>query len=124
MLKKEQIDFERHTLFVQHTKGKKFRVVPLNRRTQEILAQLGDELFAELKPKTVTHKFNHLMTRLHLKHLKLHSLRHTFATNLVSAGVDIYAVKELLGHQDIRTSMVYAKADTEVLRKAVALLTD
>jgi integrase/recombinase XerD len=62
------------------------------------------------------------MKRLNFKGFKLHSLRHTFATRLVSAGVDIYAVKELLGHQDIRTSMVYAKADTETLQRAVDVL--
>ncbi len=62
------------------------------------------------------------MKRLKMTQFKLHSLRHTFATNLVSAGVDILAVKELLGHQDIRTSMVYAKANTETLRNAVELL--
>jgi len=36
--------------------------------------------------------------------------------------VDIYAVKELLGHQDIRTGMVYAKSDTETLQCAVDVL--
>ncbi len=78
--------------------------------------------FADLKPGAVTHKFNDLMKRINLTAFKLHSLRHTFATRLVAAGVDILAVKELLGHQDIRTSMVYAKADTETLRRAVEVL--
>ena len=53
---------------------------------------------------------------------RLHSLRHTFATNLVSAGVDIYTVSRLLGHSDIRTSMIYAKVNVDLLQKAVRLL--
>lgn len=121
-LTKENINFETNTLYVQRTKGKKFRLVPMNRRAREIVIGLDESLFSRLKPESVTHKFSDLMVRLRMTHLKLHSLRHTFATDLVSAGVDIYTVKELLGHQDIRTTMVYAKADTETLRRAVERL--
>jgi site-specific recombinase XerD len=81
-----------------------------------------DYLFNNLNKETASHKFNDLMKRLKMTQFKLKSFRHSFATNLISAGVDILAVKELLGHQDIRTSMVYAKANTETLRNAVELL--
>jgi site-specific recombinase XerD len=107
---------------VERTKGKKYRPVLLNKRAREILLEVGDKLFAGLNKGMVTHKFNDIMKRVGLTQFKLHSLRHTFATRLVSAGVDIYAVKELLGHQDIRTSMVYAKANTDTLRNAVERL--
>jgi hypothetical protein len=70
----------------------------------------------------VSRKFAHYLRKAKLEGFKLHSLRHTFATNLVSAGVDIYAVSRLLGHSDIRTSLIYAKARMETLREAVGRL--
>jgi site-specific recombinase XerD len=43
------------------------------------------------------------------KHVSSHIARHTFATMLVSAGNDLYAVQHLLGHRDIKVTQIYAK---------------
>lgn len=51
--------------------------------------------------------------------LHWHDLRHTCATRLVAAGVDIAIVKEILGHSDIRVTDRYSHASREQLLRAV-----
>ena len=67
--------------------------------------------------------------KVNLEGLKIHDLRKTAATNLVSAGIDIKTVTEMLGHEDIRTTLKhYAKTSpgtllvaTEALVNAVSI---
>ena len=53
------------------------------------------------------------------KHLRFHSLRHTYGSWLAQAGVDLYRIKELMGHQSTQTTMRYAHLQPKNLRDAV-----
>jgi site-specific recombinase XerD len=78
--------------------------------------------FAGMNREHVSRKFVHYVEKGKLEGFTLHSLRHTFVTNLVSAGVDIYTVNRLVGHSDIRTSLIYTKAKVDTLRDAAVKL--
>jgi integrase len=54
-------------------------------------------------------------------HYRLHGLRHNFASQLVSNGVDLYTVSKLLTHKDVRTSERYAHLSNERLRQAAQI---
>jgi len=94
----------------------------MTERVREILSDLSTVLFTDLTVSQVTHKFTACARRLQLNGVKLHSLRHTFGTYLLAKGYDITVAKELLGHQDIYTTLVYAKADIALLREAIRSL--
>ena len=53
--------------------------------------------------------------------LKLHACRHTFATNLITNGVDFRTTAELLGHSDVSTTLnIYSHATDDSKRKAIS----
>lgn len=54
--------------------------------------------------------------------IHFHSLRHSFASNLVQKGVPLYTIKELLGHSSISTTEIYTHLNMESLREAVEKL--
>jgi len=53
------------------------------------------------------------------KRVHPHLLRHTYGSHLAMAGVDLPTIKELMGHSDISTTMIYAHLHPDHLKKAV-----
>ena len=54
----------------------------------------------------------------------IHTLRHTFASNLVERGIDIYVIQRLMNHKDIKQTTRYSKASDKVKELAVRGLYD
>jgi integrase len=120
------------------TKGKRGRVVHLNHRAQEILARLELTRPPEQKrlilyrhkgkgkPKPISSVRTAWESALEdagiLGKYRFHDTRAAFCSWLAERGVDPVHIKELAGHQDIKTTMRYTKAADSKLKMAVALL--
>lgn len=89
--------------------------IPINDGAREILVRCRSRrhrspIFRFTNVFWVSQKFQKTLEKIGLKgRYRFHDLRHTYATNLVSQGVGIYTVKELLRHRAIESTTIYAK---------------
>lgn len=130
-LKWEDVDLTRQFLTVRNTKSGRDRKIPLTLRV--ILTLLN----RKKSPGATEHIFPHgqgnqlwrvrsafvrLLKRINIKGLRFHDLRHTFATKLITQGVDLATVQKLLGHQDIRMTQRYSHPSSDDMKKAIRIL--
>lgn len=76
---------------------------------------------APIPPRRLTEQFNRLSARLELPHIRLHDLRHTYATLALGAGIHPKIVQERLGHSKISVTMdTYSHVDIDMQADAAA----
>ena len=116
-------------------KGRKERIVPLGSVAGQTLKAYLEELRPQLvKPHSPNNIFltrtGRTIDRIDLwrivkkyairagmpKSLTVHTLRHCFATHLLSGGADLRTLQEMLGHADIKTTQIYTHVDNDRLR--------
>jgi site-specific recombinase XerD len=129
------IDSQRMVLHVRHAKGKKDRLVPLSPRLLAVLRAYWQEyrpttwLFAGNKPGTAltdgtVQRICHRTARRAglTKRIHPHTLRHSFATHLLEAGVDLLSVQVILGHSHFNTTAKYLHISQRRLQELPQLL--
>ena len=129
-LKVEHIDGVSKRVLVQQAKGKKDRYVNL---PDSVLAELRD-YYRTYKPqlwlfegqdglqystRSVQQIFKTAMKKAGIKRkIGVHGLRHSYATHLLEYGTDIRLIKDLLGHNNIRTTEIYTHV-TDVSKNSI-----
>ena len=131
-LKWSQVSFETSNLTIPLPKGGKTRHVPLSDKAKSILGGMDSFLKSSwvfpspddhLKHRSpvcfIARSFKPALRKAGITDVRWHDLRHTAASRRVMAGVDLYAVKHILGHEDIQTTMRYAHLSPDYLKEAV-----
>ena len=100
--------------------------IHLNGFAQRVLAAITPEepkpdavLFPDVTPEAVSMAFHRVCALLHISDIRLHDLRHTFATWLRQRGTELDIIASQLGHKDLRMTRRYARIAASQVRQAV-----
>lgn len=128
-MKPKDIDSIRMLIHVKNAKGKKDRYTLLS---EKVLVMMR-EYYSVYKPKEYLFEGQYggqyssrsaqvvlqeaAIKAGILKHISLHTLRHSFATHLLESGTDLRFIQDLLGHSSPKTTMIYTHVSSTSLKK-------
>jgi site-specific recombinase XerD len=129
-LRVQDIWWDRDQIFVDRGKGKKDRIVPFSGVLKELLKYYfdvykpiywlfeGQDTKMPYSERSVQKIVQSAVkkARIHKK-VTPHTMRHCFATHLMDGGTDVRYIQELLGHSDIKTTLIYTHVTNHALSK-------
>jgi integrase len=135
------VDWLNRSVAVRHSRDdyRKVLVPPKSNRTRHIPLDVDvyailcrrkrgtgyafvDELGRPFDKKRLSYRMRRLCKSAGLRKIGWHTLRHTFASHLAMRGVPLPAIKDLMGHSSITTTMMYAHIAPSALREAIYML--
>ena len=130
------IDSKRMVVIVRAGKGNKDRHIPLPRRTLELLR----DYWRTYRPQTcllvtkdgrplADHRVRYFLKKALKqsgirKRVSCHTLRHSYATNLMEQGVDVRVIQALLGHRSLKTTTLYLHMTQSVMQSVQDAVND
>lgn len=115
-LQKEDINRYTNQLHIRESKGGKERFVPYSKRVTPFLKNIP----LDISHRALQIAFKKAVARAGIKKdLHFHSLRHSYASNMLRGGANLKQVQQLLGHSNISTTSVYLHTTKEELKEKV-----
>lgn len=128
-LKWSNIDYDFGFIELLKTKSGKARKIPISDKLWEVLNNIDKESeYVFINPETslpyvdIKKSFNTAIAKAKIDNFRFHDLRHTVATRLVEKGIDILVVMEILGHDNIETTMRYSHPVPKRKSEAISVL--
>jgi integrase/recombinase XerD len=132
-LKVSDIDRRQMTIHVEQGKGHKDRTAKLSPLLLALLRSWWTQArppvwlfpsrmsaFDHLSPRQLSRGCQAAATAAKIKkHVTLHTLRHSFATHLLEAGVDVRVIQVMLGHAKLETTSIYTRVSPKMIRDAI-----
>lgn len=135
-IKLGDVDFREGILTVRETKSGMLRALPLDRETGTAIEKyvmserppIGGTLFlrhlhdigSPMGIANLRMTIRHVAYRAGIEPFGLHMLRHTAASRMVNGGIPLKVISDVLGHEAIQSTTIYAKVDDVHLRQACA----
>lgn len=127
-IKCKNVDLETNTIFLEHTKNGESRYCFINNLSRHLVVKamsFKNEylLWNYIKDKPLTkysifHFYDRLNRDLKFKNnIHLHRLRKTYATRLMHKGMSLPIISKLLGHKDIKQTIIYLEMDKYILKR-------
>jgi len=132
----DDFDFEHGMISIRvkdywEPKGGRSREIPIHEKLLPILKQHHESnganrwVFSKPNGEQIDHlwrRFQRILKKAGLDGETVHTFRHTFASHLVMAGVDLPTIQKLMGHSNISTTMIYAHLAPDHLRNSLSRL--